>query len=197
MNAARSFAAVVLAAMLAVGCSTPRAPQPAPLPPPPAPPPSPPQPVPQPAPPPPPPPERTQEKPSVNAAAAELESVLRYSGTLRNLSGNELRREQEAARQAFTQAPNDLNRVRLALALSLPAGTLKDERRALELLDPMTNTRADYTPLRGFALVVQSFLRDQIKLSGNAQALKEKLDALMSLEKSLAERERAVPGGGR
>jgi hypothetical protein len=65
----------------------------------------------------------------------------------------------------------------------------------MDLLEPMTkDLRGNYTPLRGLALVTHTLIREQQKLGTNVQALKEKLDALMSLEKSLTERTRPEPG---
>jgi hypothetical protein len=131
-------------------------------------------------------------------ATDELRDVLSYFNTLRRLSATELAREHDAARQAFAASGSEPNRLRLALVLSYPGASFKDERRALELLDPMVrDLRTAYTPLRGFASVVHALLREQNRIGSNAQALKEKLDALKSLEKSLAERERAAPGVGR
>jgi hypothetical protein len=54
--------------------------------------------------------------------------------------------------------------------------------------------RGSYTPLRGLALVTYTLIREQQKLGASVQALKEKLDALMSLERSLTERTRPEPG---
>jgi len=141
-------------------------------------------------------PEPMPEKPVTVPQASDLELALNYFGALRNASASDLRREYDAARQSYAQSPTELNRVRLALVLSMPGNAQKDEKRALELLDPLAKTtRSEHAPLRAFALVVQTFVREQLRLGGNAQALKEKLDALMSLEKSLAGRERGSPGG--
>lgn len=132
------------------------------------------------------------------ASSAPLESVLIYFRGLQNRSESDLRRERDVARQAFASSASEFNRVCLALVLSMPAASVKDERRALELLEPMTrSSSASDTPLRGFALVIYSLLREQHKLGGETQALKNKLDALKSLEKSMVERERSAPGGVR
>ena len=106
-----------------------------------------------------------------------------------------MRREYDAARTAFAGNASEANRLRLALVLSLATNPSRDERRALDLLEPMTkDIQRHYTPLRGLALVTHSLIREQQKLGTSVQALKEKLDALMSLEKSLTERARPEPG---
>lgn len=122
----------------------------------------------------------------------ELESALAYFSDIRKRNGVELARDVAVARQAYGKSPSELNRIRLALLLALPGTQFRDERRAAELLEPMLkDLRAQYTPLRGFALVVHSFVAEQIKLGANAQTLKEKLDALRVLEKSITERANA------
>ena len=183
-----SLRLLALLAVLSAGCATaPVGPPPAPLPPiqPP-----PPQPVVQTPPPPPP-----QEIVIPDPAAEELKAILMYFNLISRLPANDVRREHDAARAAFAANPSEANRLRLALVLSLATNPLKDERRAMDLLEPMTkDLRGNYTPLRGLALVTHTLIRESQKLGTSVQALKEKLDALMSLEKSLTERARAEPG---
>jgi hypothetical protein len=188
MTRAASFRLLILLGVLGAGCTTvpPDEPPPAPLPPI--------QPAPPPAvqtPPPPPP----QEIVITDPATEELKAILIYFNQVSRLSPNDVRREYDAARAAFAASPSEANRLRLALVLSLATNPLKDERRAMDLLEPMTkDLRGNYTPLRGLALVTHTLIREQQKLGTSVQALKEKLDALMSLEKSLTERARAEPG---
>ena len=187
MTRAASLRLLVMTGVLASACTT--TPPPAPLPPirpaevtPPV------Q-VPPPAPPPP------QEIVIPDPAAEELKAILMYFNLVSRLPANDLRRENDTARAAFAANPSEANRVRLALVLSLAANPQKDERRALDLLEPMTkDLRGNYAPVRGLALVIHTLIREQQKLGSNVQALKEKLDALMSLEKSLTERTRPEPG---
>ena len=176
---------LVVSGVLASACTT--TPPPAPLPPI--------QPAeapPQVQPPPPPPP---QEIVIPDPAAEELKAILMYYNVVSRLAAADLRREHDTARAAFAANPSEPNRVRLALVLSLATNPQKDEKRALDLLEPMTkDLRGSYTPLRGLALVTYTLIREQQKLGASVQALKEKLDALMSLERSLTERTRPEPG---
>ena len=188
MTRATCLRLLTVLGVLGAGCTTapPIEEPPAPLPPiqPPAPPPA------VPAPPPAP-----REIFIPDPAAEELKAILMYFNLISRLSANEVRREYDAARTAFAANPSEANRLRLALVLSLATNPLKDERRAMDLLEPMTkDLRGNYTPLRGLALVTHSLIREQQKLGTSVQALKEKLDALMSLEKSLTERTRPEPG---
>ena len=188
MNRTASLRLFLVTAVVAAGCTT--APPTVEAPPAPLPPIQPPAPPPHVQPPPPP-----QEIVIADPAAEELKGILMYFNVVSRLSPNDLRREHDTARAAFAANANDSNRLRFALVLSLSTNPLKDERRALDLLEPMTkDLRGHYTPLRGLALVTHTLIREQQKLGTNVQALKEKLDALMSLEKSLTERARPEPG---
>jgi hypothetical protein len=189
MMRAASLRFLTLLGVLGAGCTTapPVEPPPAPLPP-----------IESPAPKPavqtlPPP--LPQEIVILDPAAEELKAILMYFTLISRLSANDVRREYDTARAAFAANPSEANRLRLALVLSLATNPSKDERRAMDLLEPMTkDLRGNYTPLRGLALVTHTLIREQQKLGTSVQALKEKLDALMSLEKSLTERTRPEPG---
>jgi hypothetical protein len=133
--------------------------------------------------------------PVIDPAVAELENALRYFHDLRRLSPAALRREQENARQAFAREPGELNRVRFAIAHSLPSASSKEERRALEVLEYFTKDgRPANTPLRSFAVILHTFVAEQTRSANHAQAYKEKLEALKSLERTLSERERLTTG---
>lgn len=180
---------LMVTGVLASACTTAPVESPAPLPP--IQPPTPPAPQVQVAPPP-------QEIVIQDPAAEELKAILMYFNMVSRLPTNDLRREHDTARAAFAANASEANRLRFALVLSLATNPLKDERRALELLEPMTkDLRGHYSPIRGLALVTHTLIREQQKLGGSVQALKEKLDALMSLEKSLTERARPEPGAKR
>lgn len=120
--------------------------------------------------------------------ASDAESLLLYYQHLRKLSGPEVSREHEAARQAYARARTDFNRVRLAMVLALPGSAFTDEARAMGLLD--TVARHQGARLQGLAVVLGAHLQEQQRLAASAQGLQEKLDALRSLERSMIERSR-------
>jgi hypothetical protein len=146
-----------------------------------------------------PPPVPTPE-PAPPVKASEIETLIADFQRLRRLPAAELAREQETARQAFSQLRTDTARVRLAMAMALPGSPPGEDARALELLDPLVKNPA--APLHGFAFMVTSYIQDQRRVAAqlqsaqqnvhglqqNIQALQQKLDALMSLERSLTER---------
>jgi len=120
--------------------------------------------------------------------ASDAESLLLYFQHIRKLSGADLGREHDAARQAYARARTDFNRVRLAMVLSLPGTAFYDDARALELCD--TVAKHEGGRLQGLAALLGAHLQEQKRLTASAQGLQQKLDALKSLERSMIERSR-------
>jgi len=120
--------------------------------------------------------------------ASDAESLLLYFQHIRKLSGADLGREHDAARQAYARARTDFNRVRLAMVLSLPGTAFYDDARSLDLYD--TVAKHEGGRLQGLALLLGSHLQEQRRLTASAQGLQQKLDALKSLERSMIERSR-------
>ncbi len=120
--------------------------------------------------------------------ASNVESLLLYYQHVRKLSGAELGREHETARQAYIQSRSDFSRVRFAMVLSFPNTAFSDEARALELIEPVF--RNQNGQLQGLAYLLASHLQERRRLDANAQGLQQKLDALKSLERSMIERKR-------
>jgi hypothetical protein len=120
--------------------------------------------------------------------ASDAESLLLYFQHIRKLSGPDVSREHDAARQAYARARTDFNRLRLAIVLSLPGTAFNDDARALDLCD--TIAKHEGGRLQGLALLLGSHLLEQKRLIASAQGLQQKLDALKSLERSMIERSR-------
>ncbi len=114
-------------------------------------------------------------------------AVLAYHARVRKLSGPDLAREQETARRAYVKSRSDVNRMRYALALTVPGAPAADESRALEAMEPVARNAA--SALHGLALLVTGFLQEQRRLDAQAQGLQQKLDALLELERSMTGRE--------
>jgi hypothetical protein len=134
----------------------------------------------------------------------DVERLLDYFARARKMPVGELGRENESVRQAYARAPTDLNRMRLAMLLSLPNAAFNDEARALELLDPLVKN--PQSPLHALAFLMSTYIQEQKRLTAslqahqqniqglqqNLQGLQNKLDALRSLERSLIEREQGA-----
>jgi hypothetical protein len=120
--------------------------------------------------------------------ASDADSLLLYFQHIRKLSGADLSREHEAARQAYARSRTDFGRLRLAMVLSLPGTAFNDDTRALDLCD--TVAKHEGGRLQGLAVLLGSHLQEQKRLTASAQGLQQKLDALKSLERSMIERSR-------
>ena len=125
---------------------------------------------------------------TVTRPASGAENLLTYFTQLRKLSGPDLAREHDSARQAFSTGRSEFSRVRLAMVVTLPNTPFYDETRALELLDPVWKNSE--SQLSGLAALLVSQIQERKRLDANAQALQQKLNALKSLERSLIERKR-------
>jgi hypothetical protein len=140
--------------------------------------------------------------------ASETETLISEFARMRRLSGAELAREQEAARNAFNQTRSDSARVRLAMTLAIHGSPGSDDAQALALLDPLVKTPG--ASLHALAFLLAAHIQDQRRLTAqvsglqqnvqglqqnvqglqqNVQGLQQKLDAIKSLERSLSGRE--------
>ena len=113
---------------------------------------------------------------------SDSESLLMYFEYVRKLSAADLAKEHDTARHLYAGTHSDFNRVRYAMLLSVPGSALRDDARALEALDPLLKNLD--AALHNLAFVVSAQIQEQWR----GQELQQKLEALMSLEKSLIER---------
>ena len=118
--------------------------------------------------------------------AGDAESLLLYYEWTHRASPARLAREVELTQQAFARSNSDFDRLRCAIALSVPGAASSDIPHALELLEPVANNAA--TPLHSIAFLLQSQLSEQRRLDASAAELRQKLDALKALEKNMSER---------
>lgn len=120
--------------------------------------------------------------------ATDTENLLLYYEHIRKLAAADLNREHDTARLSYTRSRSDFSRIRFSMVLSLPNTAVSDDRRALELLEPVSRNQS--SPLHGLAYLLASQLQERKRLDASAQSLQQKLDALRSLERSMIERKR-------
>lgn len=134
----------------------------------------------------------------------EVETLVGEFARLRKLQAAELAREQDTARQAFSQSRSDSARVRLAMTLATPGAAGSDDGRALDVLEPLVKTPG--ASLHALAFMVTSHIQEQRRLAlqlasmqqnvqglqQNVQGLQQKLDAIKTLERSLSGRGEAT-----
>jgi hypothetical protein len=120
----------------------------------------------------------------VRPAASDGEALLAYFDQVRKLPAAEFTKEIDTVRKLYARLRTDAVRMRYAILLSAPAAGPGDDLRAVELLEPML--KSTDSSLRALALLISAQIQEQRR----AQALQQKLDALMSLDKTLIERGR-------
>lgn len=123
-------------------------------------------------------------RPPVRPAPSESEVLLAYVDHVRKLPSAELARELETVRRLYARVRTDVVRMRYAILVTAPAAPAGEDARAMELLDPLLKS-AD-AGIRALAILLSAQLQEQRR----AQGLQQKLDALMSLDKTMIERGR-------
>jgi len=144
--------------------------------------------------------------------------VLHFYDNALKLKGVELARKLESTRQEFEKDKSELNRLQLAILLSLPGTGFRDDAAALNLVQPFLNDkRHENSALRPLALMLHSQLSELRRLDEQrselkrleealqqqtaktreeqrrADALQQKLEAILDMEMKMIEREQTAP----
>jgi hypothetical protein len=118
------------------------------------------------------------------AAISDGEMLLTYLDQVRKLPAAELAKESDQVRKLYAKTRTDVVRLRYAILLSALATSPGDDARTAELLDPVL--KGTDASLRALAFLLSAQFQEQRR----AHALQQKLDALMSLDKTMIERGR-------
>jgi hypothetical protein len=145
--------------------------------------------------------------PSVESGASDVERLLEYHQRAMMLKGPELSREYERVRLEFERDGSDVQRLRLALMLSIPGTVFRDDSAAIGLLQPiLKERRQSESRLRPLAQLLQSYVLDLRRTEDalqaqsaklreeqrRAEALQQKLEALLEMEMKMIEREQSA-----
>lgn len=129
------------------------------------------------------------EEPSEEARL--LPEVLAYAQRAEQMNAEEQKRELNTWNQAVTREKGDratAARIRLALLLSQPGSAVQDDARAQTVLEPYANVGANAGVLRQFAAVLHDQIAERLRAAKRADQLKEQLEALRAVERSMIER---------
>jgi hypothetical protein len=145
--------------------------------------------------------------PAADSGLSDVERLLEYHQRAVTLKGPELAREYDRARLAFERDGSDLHRMRLALMLSIPGAAFRDDSAAIGLLQPiLKDRRQPESDLRPLAQLLQSYVlelrrtEDALQAQSaklreeqrRAEALQQKLEALLEMEMKMIEREQSA-----
>ena len=144
----------------------------------------------------------------VEPMQSDTDRVARFYDRMLTLKANELAGELDVTRQSFEKDKSELNRLQLALLLSLPGASFRDDNAAIALLHPFTKDKGrEGSTLRPLAIWLHSELlelrrteetlqQQAAKLKEEqrrAEALQQKLEAILDMEMKMIEREQNLP----
>jgi type IV secretory pathway VirB10-like protein len=139
--------------------------------------------------------------PPVNEEEQQTIALLADLQKYATSSAEELRRELASATQAVVRSRTEVNRVRLAVLITLSAAGPTDDARALGLLESVVGKAPVNTPIRQLAAVLYAQIAERVRNVAEerkkTQQAQEKLDQLRAVERSLLlERNRNSGGAG-
>jgi hypothetical protein len=131
--------------------------------------------------------------PLLSSNAREVVDLLDYHEKLNAMAADEQRREYQAAQAAFERQSGDMQRLRLALLLTLPRVSWRDDARALQLLGGLDAVPADRpSPKRDLALLIQKLVGERQRQLRDEQRkvedLQQKLDALRAIDREIRQK---------
>lgn len=137
-----------------------------------------------------PPPQPSPPRADFSQESAEVAALLAYYQELLAMQPDELRREFQAVSQSYARDRGELGRLRLALLMCVPMAPWRDDAKLLVLLEgaPIRGTPPE-SPRRQFNLLLQKLVAERQREQRRADELQQKLDALLSIERSLRKRQ--------
>jgi hypothetical protein len=122
------------------------------------------------------------------AETREVVELLDFHDRLVGMAADEQRREYQAALGAFDKQPGDVQRLRLALLLTLPRAPWRDDARALQLLAGMEPVPAGQpSPRRDLAVLIQKLVAERQRQvredHRKVEDLQQKLDSLRAIDR--------------
>lgn len=132
---------------------------------------------------------------------SQADELLLYYDNLRKQTSAELSREYDKSRQSMAQNRSDVNRLRVALLLSLPNTAFHDNAAALGLANELLKeNKSNSSGVRGLANLLSVSLTEQQRMAEDwsqkwrdeqkrADGLQDKVEAIKNMEKNLMRRD--------
>ena len=118
----------------------------------------------------------------------QVVELVGYAQRFASMSAEEQRREYIAVNQQFGNDKAPHNRLRLALLLSTPSATLHDDARAAGLLEPLLTRTESAGPFKSLAALLYAQISERTREQKRAEQMRDQLDALKQVERTLIER---------
>ena len=130
-----------------------------------------------------------------NDESRQVADLIAYALRTSAFNPEDQRRELKDANKAYAADQDDYSRMRLALLLSLPGTSIADEARAAVLLEPSAEKANGREPgaLRQFGKLLHAQVGGRLRETRKAALLKEQIDALRAIERTLSERTQGRP----
>ena len=114
--------------------------------------------------------------------------LISYAQRVATMTAEQQRHEYSASNQAFVRNKDANSRMRLALLLATPGASVHDAARAASLLEPMATPGDATSPLRSLARLLYVQLNECASAQKRANQMREQLDALKEVERTIMER---------
>ncbi len=115
----------------------------------------------------------------------EVIRLIDYAQRSAGMTAEVQRREYAAINQQFARSPNPDTRMRLALLLGTPGGSVQDADRAARLLEPMAATGDGAGPLRALARLLHAQLSERTREQQRNEQLRNQLETRKEAENSM------------
>ncbi len=132
---------------------------------------------------------RTEPAPVITAEEREVIELIEYAQRVAAMSPEQRRAEQTVRNQAFSRDKDVASRLRLALVLATPEAGVEETARAESLLRPVASSGVDAgQPMRLFARLLYGLLHENAGEKQRANQLRNQLEALKDVERSMLQR---------
>ena len=129
-----------------------------------------------------------------NVESRQVIELIGYAQKVAAMPAEEQQRELGATNQVLLKNRGNFWRVKLAVLLSLPGTGFNDDAKAASLLEPLAGASGSPPgPMRQFAGLLHAQINDRLREQRRSAQLKDQLDALKAIERTLIEREQGRP----
>jgi hypothetical protein len=131
---------------------------------------------------------RVAGPPDAGLQQRQVIELIDYAQRVAAMTAEQQRLEYSASNQAFAEHKDAISRMRLALVLALPGASFHDTARAASLLEPMAAPGEAGSPLRSLARLFYAQLNERAGEQKRASQMREQIEALKAVERSIMER---------